>query len=403
MLLSVCYINFNVEFVEFSEEKMLRKRLLYIACAIAVLLSAFSTGISAFATEANISYDKVAPEEEQAAVNKVGKYGMLPIYGRDVKDGTYAIEVESSSTMFNIIACELTVKDGEMTADITLNGQGYLVLYPGTAEEASKAAESDFIGFSENADGKYVYTFPVEALDKALDCAAFSKDRQQWYNRSILFDASTLPEEALLLELPDYAAIEAAMNSQNGSANNIGNQNDSNTNTDTANNTQISEGDQALSADTLEPVEPMSINMEDGEYAIEVELFGGSGKASVVSPTILTVEDGKAYARIQWSSSNYDYMIVGKEKYLNRAAEGADSVFEIPIAVMDADMPVIADTTAMGAPREIGYTLLFYSDTIGSKAQMPQESAKRVVILAVIIIVGGGILNHFAHNRKRTS
>ena len=60
----------------------------------------------------------------------------------------------------------------------------------------------------------------------------------------------------------------------------------------------------------------MSVDKEDGEYSIQVDLEGGSGKASVTSPTILTVEDGKAYAQIQWSSSNYDYMIVDGEKYL---------------------------------------------------------------------------------------
>ncbi|MCD7766333.1 MAG: hypothetical protein LUH53_07470, partial [Lachnospiraceae bacterium] len=46
----------------------------------------------------------------------------------------------------------------------------------------------------------------------------------------------------------------------------------------------------------------------DGEYAIEVTMTGGSGKASIESPTLLTVEDGQLYARITWSSSNYDYM-----------------------------------------------------------------------------------------------
>ena len=42
----------------------------------------------------------------------------------------------------------------------------------------------------------------------------------------------------------------------------------------------------------------MSVDKEDGEYSIQVDLEGGSGKASVTSPTILTVEDGKAYAQI---------------------------------------------------------------------------------------------------------
>ena len=153
----------------------------------------------------------------------------------------------------------------------------------------------------------------------------------------------------------------------------------------------------AASADT----NAMTIDKEDGEYSIQVDLEGGSGKASVTSPTILKVEDGHAYAQIQWSSSNYDYMIVDEEKYLPTNEEGMNSVFEIPVLTMDEQMPVIADTTAMGAPREIQYHLTFYSDSIGSKSQMPQEAAKRVVAVAMVIIVGGGILNYFVNKRNR--
>ena len=145
----------------------------------------------------------------------------------------------------------------------------------------------------------------------------------------------------------------------------------------------------------------MSVDKEDGEYSIQVDLEGGSGKASVTSPTILTVEDGKAYAQIQWSSSTYDYMIVDGEKYLPTNEEGMNSVFEIPVLSMDEALPVIADTTAMGAPHEIDYNLTFYSDSIGPKSQLPQEAAKRVVAVAMVIIVGGGILNYFVNKRNR--
>ena len=147
--------------------------------------------------------------------------------------------------------------------------------------------------------------------------------------------------------------------------------------------------------------EPLSVDKEDGEYAIDVSMTGGSGKATVVSPTVFLVKDGKAYAKLQWSSSNYDYMIVDGEKYLPTNEEGMNSVFEIPVLSMDEGMPVIADTTAMGAPHEIDYTLTFYSDSIGSKSQLPQEAAKRVVAVAVVIIVGGGILNYFVNKRNR--
>ena len=153
-------------------------------------------------------------------------------------------------------------------------------------------------------------------------------------------------------------------------------------------------------ADTAE-TQAVEFDKEDGEYSIQVDLEGGSGKASVTSPTILTVKDGQAYAQIQWSSSNYDYMIVDGEKYLPTNEEGMNSVFEIPILTLDEAMPVIADTTAMGAPHEIEYTLTFYSDSIGSKSQLPQEAAKRVVGVAMVIIVGGGILNYFVNKRNR--
>lgn len=156
-----------------------------------------------------------------------------------------------------------------------------------------------------------------------------------------------------------------------------------------------------VAADTTGTQQAVEFDKEDGEYSIQVDLEGGSGKASVTSPTLFTVEDGTGYAQIQWSSSNYDYMIVNGEKYLPTNEEGMNSVFEVPILALDEPVSVIADTTAMGAPHEIEYTLTFYSDSIGSKSQLPQEAAKRVVAVAMVIIVGGGILNHFVNKRNR--
>lgn len=147
--------------------------------------------------------------------------------------------------------------------------------------------------------------------------------------------------------------------------------------------------------------EPMKVGLEDGEYSIEVAISGGSGKAGVSSPTLLIVKDGYTYARLVWSSPNYDYMIVGTRKYLNLSEEGVNSSFEIPVTAMDEEMAVIADTTAMGTPHEIEYTLTFYMDSIGPKSQMPQEAAKRVVAIALVIIVGGGILNHYVQKKRR--
>ena len=141
-------------------------------------------------------------------------------------------------------------------------------------------------------------------------------------------------------------------------------------------------------------------DLEDGEYSIQVDLEGGSGKASVSSPTLMLVKNGRMYAELQWSSSNYDYMIVDGEKFQNESEEGRNSVFTIPVTALDDKMEVIADTLAMGAPHEIDYTLTFYEASIGSKGQL-QEAAKRVVAVAMVIIVGGGILNYFVNKRNR--
>ena len=98
--------------------------------------------------------------------------------------------------------------------------------------------------------------------------------------------------------------------------------------------------------------------LEDGTYSVNVELSGGSGRATVDSPATVTVTDGQATATIVWSSTHYDYMIVDGEKYTNEN-EGGNSTFTFPIDGMPCEMDVVGDTTAMSTPHEIDYTLTF--------------------------------------------
>lgn len=100
-------------------------------------------------------------------------------------------------------------------------------------------------------------------------------------------------------------------------------------------------------------------SLADGTYNVEVSLEGGTGRATVVSPTQITVKNGKITATIIWSSSHYDYMLVGGEKYLNEAADGEGSTFTIPVDDLDQPLSVVGDTTAMSRPHEIEYTLNF--------------------------------------------
>ena len=106
---------------------------------------------------------------------------------------------------------------------------------------------------------------------------------------------------------------------------------------------------------------------QDGTYQMEVELLGGSGRASVTSPAKVEIKDGKAEAMLEWSSPNYDYMVVDGEKYLPVNTEG-NSVFQIPVEAFDQDIAVIADTVAMSTPHEIEYTLNFHAGENGQNA-----------------------------------
>lgn len=250
---------------------------------------------------------QVASSSEMAEVEDVVEDGMIPIAGDQVKDGTYHVTVKSSSKMFDITACELTVEGGKMTAVMHMGGTGYLYVYMGTGEQAAAASESDYIPFTEEADGTHSFTVPVDALDEGIDCAAFSKKKEKWYDRTILFRADSLPMDAL--------------------------------------------------ADGVVTT-PADLGLADGTYTADVALAGGSGRASVESPAQLTVKDGNVTAKIVWSSKNYDYMKVGDTKY-DAVIEDEHSTFEIPVSCFDWAMAVKADTTAMSEAHEIDYTLTF--------------------------------------------
>ena len=49
----------------------------------------------------------------------------------------------------------------------------------------------------ENEDGKPVFRhFPLEKLDGGVPCAAFSKKKEQWYPRTLVFQSAMIPASA---------------------------------------------------------------------------------------------------------------------------------------------------------------------------------------------------------------
>lgn len=321
---------------------------------------------------------RLADAQTDILLRKAGRYGMVPIYGRDIADGTYEIKVDSSSPYFRVSEATLTVKGDEMTARFVIPSMSYRYVYPGTKKEAAAADSSAWIEFEEER-GQTAFTFPVPALNAELQCAAYSKGRRRWYSRTLVFDASSLPKEALAFELPDYELIEDVIK---------------------AYKVPGSEERKRQQQEALDALKPVDLSLEDGEYSIEVNMTGGSGRASISSPTLLIIRDGKAYARLIWSSVYYDYMILDGAYFYNMTEDGGPSSFEIPITAMDEPMPVIADTTAMGDPVEIQYTLTFYAETVGDRGMIPQESAKMVLMIAAAIILFGGALDWLIKKKR---
>ena len=258
----------------------------------------------------------VADASQMTTVDEVVEPGMTPVYADDLIDGEYPVALKSSSSMFRIESALLTVKDGTMEATLTMGSRSFLYVYPGSAEEAASKSEDAWTKPGEDKNGAMTFVIPVEALDAAVPCAAYSKNKELWYDRSLLFRADSLPMSAFRDGF--FTTAE-------------------------------------------------SLGLADGRYMVDVALSGGSGKARVQSPAPLMVENGVCTAIIGWSSKNYDYMKVEGEKYLPVPNED-NAAFRIPVLYFDRPMSVIADTVAMSEPHEIGYTLLFDSATLEAAA-----------------------------------
>ena len=234
-------------------------------------------------------------------------------------DGVYTAEFSTDSSMFHVSeACDgkgtLTVKDGVMTIHISLGSKKILNLYPGLAEDAAKDGAvlleptTDTVTYSDGmTEEVYGFDVPVPVIGEEFDLALIGT-KGKWYDHKV--------------KVSDPVAEGAA---------------------DTFD----------LSA------------VEDGSYTIELTMEGGSGRASIQSPAQLAIADGAATAILEWSSPNYDYMLVNGEKYLPVNTEG-NSVFEVPVEALDVPLTMIGDTVAMSTPHEVEYTVTFHSETLES-------------------------------------
>ncbi len=120
-----------------------------------------------------------------------------PLTADQIRDGSYEIDVLSSSSMFRVVRCQLTVSQGTMEAVMTMSGDGYGRLFPGTGEEAAAASEDAFLPAVPDDQGAVTFRFPVEALNTDTPCAAWSIKKERWYDRTLVFSSEKIPAEAI--------------------------------------------------------------------------------------------------------------------------------------------------------------------------------------------------------------
>jgi len=286
---------------------------------------------------------------------------------RTAKDGSYQVTTECDAAMFKIIDAKLKIVNGQIMADITLSGQGYDYLYPGTGAQAdAETDKANWAPFRVNEDGKYVYTIPISALDEFIPIGSHSSAKNQWFDRSVKFLSNSLvaiggtdPTDPTTPTTPTDPTDPTTPT----------------TPTDpTTPTTPVTPTDPTDPSDPSDPTEEPTVpsepdldgsttvvdnstGLKDGTYTPDGFSFsGGTGKTRIVCDKII-VKGGKSFAVIRFvsttgSPSAYKYVKASGGVYYPTAS----GAFTIPVA-LNKNNRILGMTTKMTAAHEIEYSI----------------------------------------------
>lgn len=297
-----------------------------------------------------------------------------------VANGIYSMDVTSSSSMFKVVDCILTAKDGKMSAVLTLSGTGYGYLYMGTKEEAASADQSSWIPYQVNEEGKYTYTVPVEALDKEIAVAAYSIKKGIWYDRTLTFQSETMKKIADLNSTDSNNKGDSGNTGNNGNTGNSGTTGGSNNTGNTGTNNSAFPGGSVPGtnsgktdgndgkADNVSKYESdtsgstshvdSGTTLKDGVYTPDRFTWsGGTGKVQITCNKV-TIQNGQAYATLVFSSDHYQYVKANGNKYYTTKGGGSATAV-IPVA-LNQNNKIIGMTDKMSVAHEIEYTIFIY-------------------------------------------
>ena len=323
--------------------------------------------VAAFSHNRQQWYDRMLTFDS----NSLEKIGDVPV----LENGIYSIDVESSASMFRVVDCKLTSKDGKMSAVLTLSGTGYGYLYMGTKEEAAAADQSSWIPFVADSNGKYTYTIPVEALDKGIDVAAYSIKNAIWYDRILTFKSETVKK------IGDISDDNNGNNNNNG---NNGGNNGNNGNNNSGNNGSVlkpndgkAENESKYEADTSGATSQVnsSTTLADGVYTPDRFTWsGGTGKVKIYCNKI-TIKNGQAYATLVFDSDHYQYVKANGNTYYTTKGGGTATV-TIPVA-LNQNNKILGMTDKMSVAHEIEYTIFVYLAAAGNGTTLGGVNASK--------------------------
>ena len=292
------------------------------------------------------------------------KTGDIPAEGTPA-DGIYSTSAVTGAAMFKVVGTKLTVKNGKITALITLSGIGYDYLYMGTGADAANHTDQ-WIKYKGTAtytlDGETktgrTYEIPVAALDKPITVASHSESHKKWYDRTITFSSK---------DLKKIGDVSTGGNGNSGSTDNgtTGGNGSTNGSNNTTGNTTTKvdtkpDTESKYESDTSGSTKAVNskTKLKDGVYKPDkFSWSGGSGRVNITCDKV-TIKNGQALATIVFSSSAYQYVKANGKKYLPTHT-GGKSIFVIPVE-LNKNNSIIGMTTKMSTAHEITYSILVY-------------------------------------------
>ena len=315
---------------------------------------------------------------------------------RIIADGTYQVNAEAGGKMFRVTDCVMTVKNGQMTAAVTLSGRDYNRIYLGDVNNASDDEKNWILPDSLLAE-QYTFQIPVEKLDEVMTIAVHTTKSNKWDTRTLTFHSEGMTKIAD----SNNGNASNGNNGSNGSlkpggnnnnpgngsnGNNQGNAGNNNGNSGTTGNNTTNNGkpdkESKYESDLNKSTARVNstTGLKDGVYTPDsFSWSGGTGKVSITCSKV-TVTGGQAYATITFSSPHYQYVKANENVYYPSAKTGSSTSFVIPVE-LNKNNSVVGMTTAMSTAHEIKYTIFVYIAEAAKANASARANGKEVTVI----------------------